>query len=45
MGYNGISQCEDLEPYSVDIILDTCKIGSVVLSDTQYSIHRGGMSV
>lgn len=44
MGYNGISECEDLELYSVDIIFDKCKIGSVV-SNTQYSIHRGGLSV
>lgn len=36
MGYSGISECEDLELYSVDIIFD--KIGSIVLSDTQYSL-------
>lgn len=45
MGYNEISECEDLEQYSVDIIFDKCKIGSIVLSNTEYSIHRGGLSV
>lgn len=45
MGYNGISECEDLEPNSVDIIFDKCKIGSVVLSNTRYSIHGGSLSV
>lgn len=45
MGYNRISECEGLELYSVDIIFDKFKIGSIVLSDTQYSIHRGGLAV
>ena len=45
MGHNGISECEDLEAHSVDIMFDKFQIGSIAPSDTQHCIHRGGLSV